>query len=45
MDIKKILEDHKIWVETGGKQGVRANFEGADLYGACLYGGVLITGE
>jgi hypothetical protein len=46
MDIEKILENHKIWVETGGKQGVRANLNGADLTGAvltgaCLHGAVL----
>ena len=38
MDIKKILDDHKLWRETGGEKGARANLYGANLYGAYLYG-------
>jgi uncharacterized protein YjbI with pentapeptide repeats len=48
MDIKKILDDHKLWRETGGEKGARANLfganlecadlEGADLAGANLEG-------
>jgi hypothetical protein len=36
MDIKKILEDHKLWLETGGKEGKRAYLRGADLSEADL---------
>jgi hypothetical protein len=31
MDIKKILDEHNLWFETGGKEGARANLRGADL--------------
>jgi hypothetical protein len=31
MDIKAILEQHKLWVESGGIKGVRANLTGANL--------------
>src|SRR2546430_15711740 len=30
-DFKQILEQHKLWLESNGKFGKRANFEGADL--------------
>jgi hypothetical protein len=36
MNIKKILEEHKLWLETGGKEGARANLRYADFYGADL---------
>ena len=36
MDIKKILDDHKLWRETGGEKGARADLEGANLEGANL---------
>ena len=36
MDIKKILDDHKLWVETNGKGGNRANLKGAYLERAYL---------
>jgi hypothetical protein len=42
MDIKKILEEHKLWFETGGKEGARANLRGADLHGTDL-GGVNLS--
>lgn len=29
--LKIILEDHKLWIESGGTQGNRANLTGADL--------------
>lgn len=40
-ELKKILEDHELWLETSGKKGMRAelrraNLERADLYGANL---------
>jgi len=38
MDIKAILEQHKLWVESGGARGVRANLYGADLASADLTG-------
>ena len=38
MEIKKILDDHKLWRETGGEKGARANLERANLKGANLYG-------
>ena len=31
-----ILEQHKLWIETNGVQGTRANLVGADLTGANL---------
>ena len=42
-ELKQILEEHKIWVESRGKRGKRANLQGANLdsvrlYGANLYG-------
>ena len=36
--IKNILEQHKIWLESGGKEGTRADFEGANLECANLEG-------
>jgi hypothetical protein len=41
MDIQKTLEDHKLWVLTEGKEGVRANLRGAYLRGANLRGAYL----
>jgi len=38
MDIKKILDDHKLWRETGGKKGARANIHGANFRSADLRG-------
>jgi Pentapeptide repeats (8 copies) len=35
--LKDILEQHKLWIETNGKQGERANLKGAFLYDAILY--------
>ena len=34
--LKEILEQHKLWIETNGKQGERANLKGAFLYDAIL---------
>ena len=36
--LKAILEDHRLWVESGYKQGKRANLRGAYLRGANLRG-------
>ena len=36
MNIKKTLEDHKMWVLTEGKAGIKADFHGANLFGANL---------
>lgn len=33
-----ILASHKLWLETGGEQGTRADLYGADLEGAILWG-------
>ena len=41
MNIKNILEKHKIWLETNGADGERANLEVADLEGANLWGAYL----
>ena len=35
--LKEILGQHKLWIETNGKQGERANLKGAFLYNAILY--------
>ena len=37
MDLYEILEQHKIWVETLGQEGIKANFYEADLRGANLF--------
>lgn len=34
--LNKILDDHKLWLKTGGKQGERADLRSADLRGADL---------
>ena len=34
----KILEEHKLWLDSDGKQGARANLTDADLSGASLSG-------
>ena len=36
-ELNKILDDHKLWVESIGKKGKRAYLKGADLYSADLY--------
>ena len=41
MDIKKILDEHKLWRETVGKEGARANLRGAYLRDANLFGAYL----
>ena len=42
-ELKAILKDHKLWIQSDGKQGKRAslqgvNLQGANLHGANLYG-------
>ena len=37
-ELNSILASHKLWVESAGKQGTRANLEGANLTGAYLGG-------
>ena len=39
--LKKILADHKVWVESGEQRGKRADLSGADLSGADLSGASL----
>ena len=36
-ELNRILDDHKLWVESKGKKGKRAYLKGADLYSADLY--------
>jgi hypothetical protein len=35
-ELKEILEQHKLWIETNGVQGQRADLRGANLIGANL---------
>ena len=35
-ELKTILDQHRLWVESSQKQGTRANLQGADLRGANL---------
>jgi hypothetical protein len=35
-ELKTILEDHKLWLESGGEQGKQANLRRANLRGANL---------
>jgi len=37
-ELKEILEQHKLWIETNGAEGKRANLKGAIVTGANLYG-------
>jgi len=37
-ELKAILEDHHLWVESGHKQGKRADLHDANLHGAYLHG-------
>ena len=37
-ELKEILDQHRLWLETNGVQGKLANLEGADLRGADLWG-------
>ena len=36
MNIKKILDEHNLWLQTGGKEGARADLRGANLSGVNL---------
>ena len=36
MNIEKILNDHYIWLSSGGEEGIRANLSEANLSGAIL---------
>ena len=40
-ELNNCLASHKLWVETQGKQGIRADLQGADLTGADLTGAKL----
>jgi len=35
-ELKAILEDHKLWIQSAGVQGTRANLQGVNLRGANL---------
>jgi len=37
-ELKNILDQHKLWIESKQKQGKQANLQCAYLYGANLYG-------
>ncbi|EEH5573673.1 pentapeptide repeat-containing protein [Salmonella enterica subsp. enterica serovar Typhimurium] len=37
-DLSKILEEHKVWINSMRESGSRADLRGADLYGADLCG-------
>ena len=37
-ELKAILKDHRLWIESGHKQGKHADLHGAYLRGADLYG-------
>ncbi|EBS0796786.1 pentapeptide repeat-containing protein [Salmonella enterica subsp. enterica serovar Overschie] len=37
-ELAKILELHKVWISSFGKEGSKADLSGANLYGANLYG-------
>ena len=39
--LKEILEQHKLWIETNGVQGTRADFHSANLHHANLTGAIL----
>ena len=41
LKLKVILEQHRLWVQSGRKQGKRANLQDAYLRGACLQGACL----
>ena len=43
-ELDEILDRHKLWVETGGNEGVRANLQGANLQGANLEDASIIAG-
>ena len=38
MSIEDVLQEHKLWLESNGENGVRADLWGADLRGANLRG-------
>ena len=38
LELDKILEQHKLWLDSGRKEGKRADLEGANLIGAYLIG-------
>jgi len=40
-NLKEILKQHKIWLESSFKQGKKANLRGADLSSADLSGAIL----
>ena len=40
-ELNQVLEQHKIWIESAGKHGQRANLEYANLTGASLSGAYL----
>ena len=40
-ELKSILDQHQLWIESAGKLGTRAILTGAHLQGANLYGAIL----
>ena len=43
--LKEILEQHRLWIQTNGKQGNCADLTGADLTGANLWGANLMDAD
>jgi hypothetical protein len=44
-ELKEILDQHKLWIETNGVQGTRADLHSANLTGANLTGANLYCAE
>ena len=44
-ELNKILEDHKLWIKTGGEKGARADFKGANLIRINLAGANLAKAD
>ena len=41
-ELKAVLDQHRLWLESGGKQGKRADLEGVNLEGVNLVGANLV---
>jgi uncharacterized protein YjbI with pentapeptide repeats len=44
-DLRQVLDRHRVWIESGGKDGARANLSGADLSGIDFGGAVLTSAK
>src|SRR5271165_4062142 len=45
LEFAQVLDQHRMWAESGGKEGVRGHFNGADLTGVDLTGANLQGAE